>query len=198
MLRVLITDPRQTCFAASDVTPVYGVTPALFYPIRSQYLRNLQHWISFATRQVWFMGNKTRSIAFGLVLQQFVSRFTVPFSSPVFKARVFGTRKWAIIAYDDVLAIKKSPAWSRVKIIKRRWIMRNYCFTLFPCFCFWVFDHGLHFKKLFQFCGSVLYFFCTCFRFGMFISVLGFVLLFSGSVFLFRVCHILFFALTAP
>ena len=25
MLRVLITDPRQTCFAASDVTPVYGV-----------------------------------------------------------------------------------------------------------------------------------------------------------------------------
>ena len=28
MLRVLITDPRQTCFAASDVTPVYGVTAA--------------------------------------------------------------------------------------------------------------------------------------------------------------------------
>ena len=24
------TDPRQTCFAASDVTPVYGVTPAKF------------------------------------------------------------------------------------------------------------------------------------------------------------------------
>ena len=27
MLRVLITGLRQTCFEASDVTPVYGVTP---------------------------------------------------------------------------------------------------------------------------------------------------------------------------
>ena len=43
MLRVLITDPRQTCFAASDVSPVSGMTLAQFYPIRSQYLRNLQH-----------------------------------------------------------------------------------------------------------------------------------------------------------
>ena len=28
MLRVSISGPRQTCFEASDVTPVYGVTPA--------------------------------------------------------------------------------------------------------------------------------------------------------------------------
>ena len=28
MLRVLITGPRQTCFEASDVTTVYGMTPA--------------------------------------------------------------------------------------------------------------------------------------------------------------------------
>ena len=27
MLRVLITGPKQTCFEASDLTPVYGVTP---------------------------------------------------------------------------------------------------------------------------------------------------------------------------
>ena len=27
--------PRQTCFAATEVTPMYGVTPAYFYPIRS-------------------------------------------------------------------------------------------------------------------------------------------------------------------
>ena len=36
------TGPRQTCFATSDVTPVYGVSPAKFYPIKSQYSRNLQ------------------------------------------------------------------------------------------------------------------------------------------------------------
>ena len=38
------TGPRQTFLflATSDVTPVYGETAALFYPIRSQYSRNLQ------------------------------------------------------------------------------------------------------------------------------------------------------------
>ena len=36
------TGPKQTCFAGSDVNPVYGVTPA--YPNRRQfsYSRNLQ------------------------------------------------------------------------------------------------------------------------------------------------------------
>ena len=36
------TGPRQTCFAVTEVTPMYGVTPAYFYPIRSQYSRYLQ------------------------------------------------------------------------------------------------------------------------------------------------------------
>ena len=45
------TGPGQTCFAASDVTPMYGVTPAFLYPIRSQYLRNLQKSL-FVARQV--------------------------------------------------------------------------------------------------------------------------------------------------
>ena len=73
--------------------------------------------------------------------------------------------------------------------------MKNYCFTLFPCFCFGVFDHGLFFKFFFSFVVQFCIFFCTCFRFGMFISVLGFAFLFSGSVFLFWVCGILFFCI---
>ena len=32
---------KETCFAASDVTLVYRVIPALFYPIRRRYSRNL-------------------------------------------------------------------------------------------------------------------------------------------------------------
>ena len=36
------TDLRQTCIVASDVDPSYGVTPAKFYPISSQYSHNLQ------------------------------------------------------------------------------------------------------------------------------------------------------------
>ena len=44
---------------------------------------------------------------------------------------------------------------------------------------------------IFKFSFSFV-FFGTCFRFGIFISVLGFVLLFSGSVFLFWACCILF------
>ena len=39
---VRFTGPRQTCIVASDVDPSYGVTPAKFYPIRSQYSHNLQ------------------------------------------------------------------------------------------------------------------------------------------------------------
>ena len=46
--------------------------------------------------------------------------------------------------------------------------------------------YGLYFWILFQFCGLILYFY-VCFRLGMLISVLGFVFLSSGSVFLFWV-----------
>jgi len=38
----LFTGLRRTCFAASDVTSLNGVTPAQLYPIRSQYSGNLQ------------------------------------------------------------------------------------------------------------------------------------------------------------
>ena len=37
--------------------------------------------------------------------------------------------------------------------------MRNYSFTLFPCFCFRLLWLGLYFWILFQFCGFILYFF---------------------------------------
>lgn len=39
---VRFTGPLQTCFAANDVAPLYGLTPANFYPIRSLYPRNSQ------------------------------------------------------------------------------------------------------------------------------------------------------------
>ena len=65
--------------------------------------------------------------------------------------------------------------------------MRNYCFTLFTCFCF----RPLRLWFVFLNSVSVLrfnfVFFCVCFLLGMLISVLGFVFLFSGSVFLFWV-----------
>ena len=32
---------KETCFTKSEVTPVYGVIPALFYPIRRRFLHNL-------------------------------------------------------------------------------------------------------------------------------------------------------------
>lgn len=35
------TGPLQTCFAVSD-SPMYGVTPTQFHPIRGHYSRKLQ------------------------------------------------------------------------------------------------------------------------------------------------------------
>ena len=35
------TDPRRTCFTASEVIPIYGANPAQFHPISSQYSGNL-------------------------------------------------------------------------------------------------------------------------------------------------------------
>ena len=32
---------KETCFTKSEVTPVYGVIPALFYPIRRRFSHNL-------------------------------------------------------------------------------------------------------------------------------------------------------------
>ena len=35
------TDPRRTCFTASEVIPIYGANPAQFHPISSQSSGNL-------------------------------------------------------------------------------------------------------------------------------------------------------------
>ena len=68
---------------------------------------------------------------------------------------------------------------------KRRWNMRKYSFTLFPCFCFrllWLWFVFLDSVSVLRF---NFVFFWVCFLLGMLISVLGFVFLFSGSVFCF-------------
>ena len=62
--------------------------------------------------------------------------------------------------------------------------MRNYCYTLFPCFCFGVFDHQgcsifkFSFSFVVQFCFFVLYVFPlwgVYYCFGIYVSV------FSGT-----------------
>ena len=61
-----------------------------------------------------------------------------------------------------------------------------YSFTLFPCFCFrllWVWFVFLDSASVLRF----NFVFFVCFPLGMLTSVLGFVFLFSGSVFLFWV-----------
>ena len=61
-----------------------------------------------------------------------------------------------------------------------------YSFTLFPCFCFrllWLWFVFLDSVSVLRF----NFVFFECFLLGMLISVLGFVFLFSGSVFLFLV-----------
>ena len=65
--------------------------------------------------------------------------------------------------------------------------MKNYSFT---CFCFrllWLWFVFLTSVSVLRF--TVILYFYVCFRFGMLISVWGFVFLFSGSVFLFWVSH---------
>ena len=65
-------------------------------------------------------------------------------------------------------------------------------FYIISLFLFWGFWSWFVFLNSLSVLWFSFVFFCTCFRFGMFISVLGFVFLFSGSVFLFWVCCILF------
>ena len=88
-----------------------------------------------------------------------------------------------IIASDHTLPKKNVKRLFK----KRRWNMRNYSFTLFPCFCFrllWLWFVFLDSVSVLRF---NFVFFWVCFLLGMLISVLGFVFLFSGSVFLFWV-----------
>ena len=65
-------------------------------------------------------------------------------------------------------------------------------FYTISLFLFWGFWSWFVFLNSLSVLWFSFVFFCTCFRFEMFISVLGFVFLFSGSVFLFWVCCILF------
>ena len=41
-LSMSVAPMQPSLITASDVTPMYGVTSTLFYPIRSQYSHNLQ------------------------------------------------------------------------------------------------------------------------------------------------------------
>ena len=70
MLRVL--DPGQTSFAASDVTPAYGVIPALFYAIRSQYSRNFYQ--PDCCKTGLNVGDKKQNMTFLLLLQHIVAK----------------------------------------------------------------------------------------------------------------------------
>ena len=65
-------------------------------------------------------------------------------------------------------------------------------FYTISLFLFWGFWSWFVFLNSLSVLWFSFVFLCTCFRFEMFISVLGFVFLFSGSVFLFWVCCTLF------
>ena len=65
-------------------------------------------------------------------------------------------------------------------------------FYIISLFLFWGFWPWFVFLNSLSVLWFSFVFFCTCFRFGMFTSVLGFVFQFSGSVFRFWVCCILF------
>ena len=69
--------PRQTCFAASDVTPMYGVTPASHVSINTT-CNNL-----ICSKKGLNAGCKTRKIAFKLVFRskavKQIARFCFPF-----------------------------------------------------------------------------------------------------------------------
>ena len=62
-----LTGPKQTCFAASDVTSVYGVPTPVIFPNRKLVFTQLAAILLVAR----VVGSKTRNIAIQLVLQQF-------------------------------------------------------------------------------------------------------------------------------
>lgn len=73
----LFTGPTQTCFPAGDVTPVYGVTLALFYPIRTQFHATCSNLM--CSKTCFLVGGQTRQLAYKLVFETsctvFVARF---------------------------------------------------------------------------------------------------------------------------
>ena len=74
------TGSSQTCFAASEVNPVSGVTPARFYPRRSQYSLNLtwfvaiQAWTCVVKRAISLSNSFCNNVA------KQVARFSAVFS----------------------------------------------------------------------------------------------------------------------
>ena len=63
---------KETCFTKSDVTPVYGVIPALFYPMRRRFSHNLSQLDLLQGSS--FCSNVSKQVAL------FVARFTVAFN----------------------------------------------------------------------------------------------------------------------
>ena len=108
---------------------------------------------------------------------------------PTHKRDSMGTRLIYSLLFLDNNSRRWWSPWKKVKrpFKKRRWNMRKYSFTLFPCFCFrllWLWFVFLDSVSVLRF---NFVFFCVRFRLGMLISVSGFVFLFPGSVFLFWV-----------
>ena len=109
MLRVLPAQGKRiNLFCSkwqSDVTSLYGVTPAYFYAIRSQYSRKLQQAL-FVARQVWvWVVKRVTSLfnTFGSNGHIFVARFTVALeTSASFFTGFLTLAHWATFAFWDI------------------------------------------------------------------------------------------------
>ena len=87
------TGPRQTCLTAGDATSAYSVTTAWFYPIRSQYLRNLQQpEFELQNAQEFFFNSFCRNVASHFTRFRWKESKTILDSG--FHAAVSGSRYW--------------------------------------------------------------------------------------------------------
>ena len=98
--------PKANLFCSkwqSDVTSLYGVTPAYFYAIRSQYSRKLQQAL-FVARQVWVWVVKRVTSLFNTFCSNghiFVARFTVALETSASFTGFLTLARWATIAFWD-------------------------------------------------------------------------------------------------
>ena len=98
--------PKANLFCSkwqSDVTSLYGVTPAYFYAIRSQYSRKLQQAL-FVARQVWVWVVKRVTSLFNTFCSNghiFVARFTVALETSTSFTGFLTLARWATIAFWD-------------------------------------------------------------------------------------------------
>ena len=99
--------PKANLFCSkwqSDVTSLYGVTPAYFYAIRSQYSRKLQQAL-FVARQVWvWVVKRVTSLfnTFGSNGYIFVARFTVALETSASFTGFLTLARWATFAFWDI------------------------------------------------------------------------------------------------